>query len=62
MIEFLILILLDVQAIELAPTSFSPSSPTIQLPYSFELDVTTVPMHKFVADNVEGCTSSKKKW
>jgi hypothetical protein len=62
MIEFLILILLDMQAIDLAPTSFSPSSPPIQLPYSFELDVATVKLHKRIADNVESCTISKKKW
>jgi hypothetical protein len=61
-VMMLILILLDVQANDLASTSFSLSSPPIMLPYSFELDEATGATHKCIADKIEGCPSSKRIW
>lgn len=58
----LILILNDVQANDLASTSFSSSSPPILFPYPFELDEATGAMHKCFADNIESCPSSRRIW
>ncbi|XP_062150098.1 uncharacterized protein LOC133858642 [Alnus glutinosa] len=61
MMELFILILLDVQANDLALTSLSMSSPPIIFPYSFEVDEAEG-MYKCITNVVEGCESTKKTW
>jgi len=60
--EVLILIVLNVQANDLASTSFYPSSPPILLPYSFELDRAKGDIHECLTNEIEGCKSSKTTW
>lgn len=61
MMELFILILLDVQANDHAPTSFCPSSFPIPLPYSSEVDEAKG-MYKCIPDAVEGCERTKERW
>jgi hypothetical protein len=62
MMELLILILLVVQANELAPTPFCPYSPPIQLSYSSELDEAKGLMEICLTRKFENCESFKKTW
>jgi hypothetical protein len=59
MMKLLIIFFLDVQANNLPPTSFSPPSPPILLPYSSEIDEATGAMHKCLTNNVVGCSISR---
>jgi hypothetical protein len=61
MMELFILILLDVQANDLALTSLCMSSPPNLFPYSFEVDEAEG-MYKCITNVVEGCESTKKTW
>jgi hypothetical protein len=55
-----ILILFSVQANNLAPTSFTPSSPTILPPCSFELDIGE--LHLCLTGAVHECAGLKSTW
>jgi hypothetical protein len=55
MMEFFILILLKVQAIDLSPTSFSPSGRPILYSHSFELDEVKATIHTCFADGIQVC-------
>lgn len=61
MVELLILIFLDVEANNLAPTLFS-SSPPILLHYSSKLDQAKESKHECLTNEIEGCESSKTTW
>jgi hypothetical protein len=55
-----ILILISVQANNIAPTSFTPSSPPILHPYSSELDIGE--LHLCLIHAVGHCTRFKSTW
>jgi len=62
MMELLILILLNVQANDLVPTLFFPSSPPNLLPYSFDLDEAKGALHNCLTKEIEDCSHVKKTW
>lgn len=59
--ELFILIFLNVQANDLAPTSFYPSLPPIPLPYSFKVDHLG-PMDRCLTRAIKDCECRKYKW
>jgi hypothetical protein len=61
MMKLLILILLGVQANDLAPTSLSPSSSLIMSPYSFELD-NHGEIHLCLTLGICHCSNLKTTW
>lgn len=57
MMKLITLILLNVQAYDLCPISFCPSSPPIQLSYSSELDEAIGSMRTCLEEKVKACES-----
>ena len=60
MIDFVILILVELQANDLTPTSFNPSSLQVLLPLSFNLDNVQESFYTFHEENLEICLESLK--
>jgi len=60
--ELLILFVLDVQANNLPPTSFSSSLPPTMLPYSFEFDEAKGTMQKCLTNRAKGCLRYGRIW
>jgi hypothetical protein len=58
MMEFFILVLLNVQAIDLSPTSFSPSGLPILYSHS-ELDEVKATIHTCFADGIKDCEKTR---
>jgi hypothetical protein len=62
MMELLILILLGVQANDLALTSFSPSSSLFMSPYSSELDHNHGELHLCLTLGIRYCSTLRTTW